>query len=79
MDKVLCFMTMIVPILRILFHCYRHKVICPCSTLSKKTIKNYYKFLAKNSKDRFTGMNMKQKVRIKIRPKSTNILSNQTL
>ena len=48
------------------------------SPYPQKTIKNYQNFLAKDLKDQFIGMNIKQKVRIN---KQTNrdIFSNQTL
>ena len=45
----------------------------------QETIKNYYNFLAKDLKDQFTGMNIKQKVRIKMRQMNINIFSNQIL
>ena len=48
-------------------------------SISKKTIKNYKQFLVKNLKDQFIGMNIKQKVRIKIRQMNKYIFSNQIL
>ena len=45
-------------------------------TLSTKTTKNYQNFLAKDLKDHFTGMNIKQKVRIKIQRMSIDIFLN---
>ena len=44
----------------------------------QETIKNYPKFLAKDLKDQFIGMNMKQK-EIKMRQMNLDIFSNQTL
>ena len=41
-----------------------------------KTIKNYQNFLAKDLKDQFIRMNIKQKVRIKIRKINIDIFSN---
>ena len=48
-------------------------------TLSQETIKNYQTFLAKDLKDQFTGMNIKQKVWIKIQQINKYIFSNQIL
>ena len=49
-------------------------------TLSAKDIqKNYQNFLAADFKDDFIGMNLKQKVRLKIQQMNVNIFSNQTL
>ena len=42
------------------------KLYVPVTTLSAKGNQNYQNFLAKDLKDQFTGMNIKQKVRIKI-------------
>ena len=44
----------------------------------QKTIKNYQNFFAKDLKDQFIGMNIKQKVRIKKRQTNIDIFSNQT-
>ena len=41
--------------------------------------KNYQNFLAKDLKDQCVGVNIKQKVRIKIQQMSTYIFLNQTL
>ena len=49
------------------------------SFYQQKTIKNYRNFLAKDLKDSFIGMNIKQEVRIKIRQITTEISSNYTL
>ena len=45
----------------------------------QETIKNYRNFLAKDLKDQFIGMNIKQKVRIKLHQINLDIFSNQTL
>ena len=45
----------------------------------QETIKNYRNFLAKDLKDQFIGMNIKQKVRIKLHQTNLDIFSNQTL
>ena len=45
----------------------------------EKTIKNHQNFLAKDLKDQFIGMNIKQKVRIKIRQINKGISSNLVL
>ena len=42
----------------------RHKIICSCVNLSGRDNKNYQNFLAKNLKDQFIGMSIKQKMRI---------------
>ena len=49
------------------------------SLYQQETIKNYQNFLAKDLKDGFIGMNIKQKVRINIRQMNIDIFSNQTL
>ena len=41
--------------------------------------KNYQNFLLNDLKDQFIGMNIKQKLRIKIRQMNIDIFSNQTL
>ena len=46
------------------------------SLYQQNTIKNYQNFLAKNLKDRYIQMNIKQKVRIKTQQTSTDILLN---
>ena len=50
----------------------RHKIICSCSNVISKR-------LAKDLKDQFIGMNIKQKVKIKIRQMSLDIFLNQIL
>ena len=45
----------------------------------QETIKSYQNFLLKDLKDKFIGMNIKQKVRIKIRQMNLDIFSNQIL
>ena len=49
------------------------------SHYQQKTIKNYQNVLVKELKDHFIGMNIKQKVRIKIQEMNTDIFSNQIL
>ena len=46
------------------------------SLYQQNTIKNYQNFLAKNLKDRYIQMNIKQKVRMKTQQTSTDILLN---
>ena len=45
----------------------------------QKTIKSYQNFLAKDLKDQCIGMNIKQKVRIKIQQTIIEMFLNQTL
>ena len=45
----------------------------------QKTIENYQNFLAKNLKDKFIGMNIKQKVGLKMQQLNIDIFSNQIL
>ena len=45
----------------------------------QETIKNYQNVLAKDFKDQFIGMNIKQKVRMKIQQMNLHIFSNQIL
>ena len=45
----------------------------------QQTIKNYQNFLAKDLKDQFIGISMKQKVRIKIQQMNVHIFSNEIL
>ena len=45
----------------------------------QETIKNYQNFFEKDLKDQFTGMNIKQKLRIKMQQINKDIFSNQTL
>ena len=42
-----------------------------------KIIKNYQNFVAKDFKDQFIGINIKEKVRIKIQQMNIDIFSNQ--
>ena len=49
------------------------------SLYQKKTIKNYQNFLAKDLKDQFIGMNLKQKGSRKIRPINIDTFWNQIL
>ena len=48
-------------------------------TLSARNNKNYQNFLAKDLKDQFIGMNIKQKVGKKIRQMNLDIFSHQIL
>ena len=45
----------------------------------QETIKHYQNFLVKDLKDQFIGMNINQKVRIKLRQMNIGISSNQNL
>ena len=45
----------------------------------QQTIKNYQNFLAKDLKDQFIGISMKQKVRTKIQQMNVHIFSNEIL
>ena len=45
----------------------------------QKTIENYQSLLAKDLKDNFIGMNIKEKVRIEIWQMTIDIFLNQTL
>ena len=49
------------------------------SLYQEETIKNYQNVLVKDLKDQFIRMNIKQKVRIKIRQMNIGIFSNQFL
>ena len=49
------------------------------SLYQQKTIKHYQIFLGKDMNVRCIGMNIKQKVRIRIEQTTADILSNQTL
>ena len=49
------------------------------SIYQQETIKNYHSFLAKDSKDQFIGVSIKQKVRMKTRQINIDIFSNQIL
>ena len=49
------------------------------SLYQQNATKNYQHFLAKGLKNQFAEMSIKQKLRIKIRQMSVNILLNQTL
>ena len=55
------------------------KLNFPVATLSAEEIKNYQHSLAKDLKVQCVGMNIKQKVKIKIQQKSKGIFQNQTL
>ena len=49
------------------------------SLYQQKTVKTYQKLLAKNTKNRCIGISTKQRIRVKMRQISKDILSNQTL
>ena len=49
------------------------------SIYQEEAIKNYQNFLVKDLKDQFIGMNIKQKVRMKIQQMNIDIFSNQIL
>ena len=49
------------------------------SLYQQKTITNYQNVLAKDLKDQCIGMNIKQKVRIKMRDRNIYVFSKQTL
>ena len=55
------------------------KLYAPAVTLSTKDNQNLSNFLANNLKVQCIGMNIKQKMMIKIRQTSIDIFSNQTL
>ena len=49
------------------------------SLYQQKTVKNYQNFLAKDLKDKFIGMNIKQNVRTKIQQMIIDIFLKHTL
>ena len=49
------------------------------SLYQQKIIENYHNFLDKDLKDQFIGLNIKQKVKIKIQQMNIDISSNQAL
>ena len=49
------------------------------SLYQQKAIKNYENFLVKDLKDLYTGINIKQNLRMKIQQMSIDIFRNQTL
>ena len=49
------------------------------SLYQQETIRNYQNVLVKDLKDQFIGMNIKQKVKIKMQQISIDIFSNQIL
>ena len=55
------------------------KLYVPVVTLSATDNQKLSNFLAKGLKDQFTGMNIKQNVRLKIQQMNTDIFLNQTL
>ena len=54
-------------------------LLAKTSLYQPKIIKNYQKFLAKGLNDWCIGLNIKQKVRVKVQQTSTEILLNQIL
>ena len=64
---------------RIILNVKDTKLYVPVVTLSAKDNQNYQNFLTKNLKDQIIGVNIKQKVRIKLQQISIDILSIQTL
>ena len=50
-----------------------------CVAVVISSNKNYHDFLVKDLKDQFIGMNIKQKVRIKIQQMNIDIFSSQIL
>ena len=71
MDKVLCFFAAGADN-NIIFTIKGTKLYVPVVTLSE----NYQNFLAKDLEDQIIGMNIKEKVRIKIRQMNIHIFSN---
>ena len=55
------------------------KLYVPVVTLSATDNQKLSNFLAKGLKDQFTGMNIKQNVRLKMQQMNTDIFLNQTL
>ena len=55
------------------------KLYVPVVTLSSRENQNISKLLSKGLKDQFIGMNIKQKIRIKVRQMNLDIWSNQVL
>ena len=64
---------------RIILNVKDTKLQVPVVALSAKDNQNYQNFLTKNLKDQIIGVNIKQKVRIKLQQISIDILSIQTL
>ena len=55
------------------------KLYAPVGISLEKTIKNFQSFLAKNLKDQFIGVNIKQKLIMKVQQINIDIFSNQIL
>ena len=55
------------------------KLYAPVGILLEKTIKNFQSFFAKNLKDQFIGVNIKQKLIMKVQQINIDIFSNQIL
>ena len=64
---------------RIILNVKDTKLYLPVVVLSAKGNQNYQNFLTKDLKDQIIGVNIKQKVRIKLQQMSIDILSIQTL
>ena len=64
---------------RIILNVKDTKLYLPVVVLSAKGNQNYQNFLTKDLKDQILGVNIKQKVRIKLQQMSIDILSIQTL
>ena len=64
---------------RIILNVKDTKLYLPVVVLSAKGNQNYQNFLTKDLKDQIMGVNIKQKVRIKLQQMSIDILSIQTL
>ena len=80
MDKVLCFGNTIDNPDNIIFTTKDTKLYVPVVTLSERDkAKNHQNFLAKDLKDQIIGLNIQQKMRIKIRQINIDIFSNQIL
>ena len=54
------------------------KLYVPVTTLSAKDYQNYQNFLVKDLEDQFIGMNIKQKVIIKIQQTNLDFFLNQS-
>ena len=74
-------MIMLMPILVILFLISKtqNNYMSLQSHYQQKTTKNYQNILVKGLKNQFIGMNIEQKVRIKIQHNNKDIYSDQTL
>ena len=64
---------------RIILNVKDTKLYLPVVVLSAKGNQNYQNFLTKDLKDQIIGVNIKEKVRIKLQQMSIDILSIRTL